>query len=153
MRGRVFDVVAYITKRYGTARAAARDPEEMRDELLDVGFEEDDVERALLWLRNLRNRGASVAVEPGGAVRVPSAEEALRVTPEAWGFLLRLERAGVVDAALREVVLERALSLDLPEIGLEEARVLVGLALLSRPGADESVAKAVLEDRLDLVRH
>ncbi|RMG88579.1 MAG: DUF494 family protein, partial [Candidatus Dadabacteria bacterium] len=110
-------------------------------------------ERALLWLRNLRTRGASVVVEPGAAVRVPSAEEALRVTPEAWGFLLRLERAGVVDAALREVVLERALSLDLPEIGLEEARVLVGLALLSRPGVDEAVVQAVLEDRLDRVRH
>ncbi|WP_025323058.1 DUF494 family protein [Deferrisoma camini] len=155
MRGRLFDVVAYITRRYGTARAAGRDPKEMRDELLDMGFEEDDVERALAWLRRLRERGGAPPAleEQRTAVRVPAAEEALRVSPAAWGLLLRLERAGVVDPALRELVLERALSLDLPEVGPEELRVLVGLVLLSRPGADEALVQAVLEDRVDEVRH
>ncbi len=156
MKGRLFEVVAYITRRFGAERGAGRDPEELRDELLDVGFEEEDVDRALAWLRRLRERGAALPVEaeaPPASVRVPTTEEALRLSPEARGFLLRLERAGILDARLRETVYERATHLDLPCVGLEEVRVLAALALLGQPGVDERVVRCVLEGRLEDVYH
>ena len=154
MKGRLFEVVAYITRRFGAERGAGRDPEELRDELLDVGFEEEDVDRALAWLRRLRERGAAPLVKaPPASVRVPTTEEVLRLSPEARGFLLRLERAGILDARLRETVYERATHLDLPCVGLEEVRVLAALALLAQPGADERLVRCVLEGRLEDIYH
>ena len=154
MKGRLFDVVAYITRRYGTGRVAGEPPEDLREELLDVGFEEDDVERALGWLRRLREHGwAPLEEEPGESVRVPTPEEALRLTAEARGFLLRMERSGILDPALRESVYERALGLDVSEVGLEEVRVLTALVLMSRPGTDERLLGYLLEGRVERYYH
>lgn len=156
MKGRVFDVVAYITRNYGLFGCSAEDPSDLRDELLQAGFEEDDVERALTWLRRLRSTrphpGAPMRA-PSQAVRLPTPEEAVKLTAGARGFLLRLERSGILDPAAREAVYERALTLDLAEVGLEEMRVLAALVLEASPSADDHVVASVLENSLDGLYH
>lgn len=151
MKGRVFDVVAYITRTYGVDGGTAEDRRDLRDDLLDAGFEEDDVERALAWLRRLRGGpvpGGQWTEAPATALRVATVEELQKVSAAARGFLLRLERAGILSAAMREAVLERALSLEVPEVGLEEARVLVALVLKASPAADDQLVTCVLEGDL-----
>ncbi len=152
MKRRVFDVVAYITRRYGIDRSALVDPGGFRDELIDVGFEEDDVERALAWLDRLRRDGTGAGpwlVDPPRSVRVPTAEEAQKLSAEARGFVHRLEEAGVLGDAAREAVYERALSLDLSEVGIDEMRVLVALVLSAAPVADDALVARVLVGDLE----
>jgi Smg protein len=132
MKGRMFDVVDYIARRYGAVREAFQDMGSLRDELFDVGFQEEEVERALAWLQRLqaaRVPASGEAARTREVTRVASAEEERKLTAAARNYLLRLERAGVLDAALREAVYERATGLDVPEVGLREARVLVALLL------------------------
>ena len=156
MNRRIFDVVAYLTSRYGTERSTRVDPNEFRDELFDVGFEEDDVERALAWLRCLR-RGGTVAnpgvSEPSPTLRVPTADEARKLTAGARGFVLRMEKAGILDAAAREAVYERAVSLDVNEVGSDEIRVLVALVLASMPVVDGALVAGVLTGDLEGAYH
>lgn len=131
MKGRMFDVVDYISRRYGAVREAFQDLGALRDELFDVGFQEEEVERALTWLQRLQLARVLSPWEAGPreTTRVASAEEARKLTAPARSYLLRLERAGVLDDALREAVYERASGLDVAEVGLREMRVLVALLL------------------------
>ncbi|MBI5017054.1 MAG: DUF494 family protein [Deltaproteobacteria bacterium] len=132
MKGTMFDVVDYIARRYGAVREAFQDLGSLRDELFDVGFQEEEVERALAWLQRLRAAGAPASPweEPRrDATRVPSVAETHKITAAARGYVLRLERAGVLDAALREAVYERAAGLEVPAVGLREVRVLVAVLL------------------------
>lgn len=132
MKGRMFDVVDYIARRYGAVREAFQDLGALRDELFDVGFHEEEVERALTWLQRLQSARAPApwkAACDREATRVASVEEERKLTAAARNYLLRLERAGVLDAVLREAIYERASGLDVPEVGVREVRVLVALLL------------------------
>lgn len=155
MKGRMFEVVTYIAHRRGRSGSAVEDPRELWDELLDAGFEEDDVERALAWLERLRRTGTpSLPVRPSGAaLRQPTADEARKLSSAARGLLLRLEAGGIIDEAMREAVYERALTLDEPELGAEEIRVLVAVLLRAAPGADERVSALVLAGDLERIYH
>ncbi|NTU60220.1 MAG: DUF494 domain-containing protein [Deltaproteobacteria bacterium] len=156
MRGRVFDAVAFITRRYGTAETALENQASLRDELADAGYGEDEIERAISWLRRLRAAGTAgwaPMTLPAESFRAPSPEEAQKLTAEARGLLFRLEQAGVLDQALREAVYERALSLDVGEVGLPEVRVLVSLLLQASGRGLEGVAAGVLDDDLDQRYH
>ncbi|GAB4263404.1 MAG: hypothetical protein Kow0092_14310 [Deferrisomatales bacterium] len=156
MNGKVFEVVAYITRRYGADGSSLEDARDLRDELLDAGFEEDHVERALAWLRRLREAGVAPGgwmAPPSAAMRLPNDDEALRIAPEARGYLLRLERSGILDAAMREAVYERAVTLDVPEVGLDEVRVLVALLLKASFAADDRLVEGILEDDLGRLYH
>lgn len=156
MKGRVFDAVAYLTRQHGPSKIVGEDPGALREELLDAGYEEDDVERALAWLRGLAQgwvplRG--VMAPPPRSLRLATAEEAHKLTAEARGVLLRLERAGILNPETREAVYHRALALDVPELGEEEVRVLAALLLRSRPGADQVLADHILEGDLEAFYH
>jgi Smg protein len=156
MKGRVFEVVAYITQRCHESGSRVSDPVELRDELLDAGYHEDDVERALGWLARLRRDGAWCGewlTAPSGAHRVPDQAEQLKLSSSARGFLLRLESMGILEPAMREAVYERALTLDVPVLGTDEVRLLVALLFESRPGGDRRVVSAILENNLDLLVH
>ncbi len=156
MKGRIFDVVAYITQRCHEQGSRVFDPVELRDELLDAGYHEDEVERALGWLARLRRNGVwsgGWLVAPSGAQRVPDAAELLKLSAEARGFLLRLESMGLLEPVMREAVYERALTLDVPVLGVDEVRLLVALLFESRPGGDRRVVSAILEDELELLVH
>lgn len=156
MKGRMFEVVAYLARRYGPDGSSAGDPQEVREELVSAGFEEDDVERALAWLDRLRRAGISPVAggyEPGRVARLPSPEEEHKLTAGARGFLLRLERAGILDHALREAVYERAVKLDEPQLGVQEIRVLTALVLEATPGSDPALVAAVLSGDLTPLYH
>jgi len=64
---------------------------------------------------------------------------ALPISPGAFGLLLRLEHAGVIDAAAREEILDRALALCEEEIGEEEIRE-ISRHVLEAAGRDGSAA-------------
>jgi Smg protein len=156
MKGRIFDVVAYITQRCHEQGDRVTDPVELRDELLDAGYEEDEVERALVWLDRLGRDGiwsGEWLAAPSAAQRVPDEQEARKISAAARGYLLRLERMGILEPAMREAVYERALALDVPVLEVEEVRLLVALLFESRPATDRRLVAAILEDELELLAH
>ena len=156
MKGRIFDVVAFITQRCHEQGDRVPDPGELRDELLDAGYEEDEVERALGWLERLRRDGVWSGEwwgVPSSSHRVPDEKESLKLSAEARGYLMRLEHMGILEPEMREAVYARALAVDVPVLGVEEVRLLVALLFESRPATERRVVAAILEDDLDLLTH
>ena len=142
-----------ITGRLLAERQLRQDPAPLVEELVAEGYEPDEVSLALAWIERffagLRWDGAPAA-EAGQiastGLRARSAEELVCVSPGAFGLLLRLERAGVIDAAAREEILDRALALCEEEIGEEEIRE-ISRHVLEAAGRDGSAADDPEADR------
>jgi uncharacterized protein Smg (DUF494 family) len=152
----MFEVMAYMFRRYGLAAGSPERATELFDELLDAGFSAPDVERALTWMRSLasaRRPARGVMSPPSTSLRVATCEEMLKFTPAARGLLLRLEKGGILDDTFRELVYERALTLDVPEIDVEELCMLVAMLLEAGRLGTGSVRACLLQGEIDRIHH
>ncbi len=61
-------------------------------------------------------------------------------TSRRAGFLLYLEQQGVLGADQRELVLDRALALDLENVGLDDLKWVVLMVLFNQPGSEAAYA-------------
>ncbi len=140
-----------LTGRLLADRALRADPAPLVEELAAEGFDPADVTLALAWVERFFAGPTGEAAEGDEPIvstgcRTRSTEELLCVTPGAFGYLLRLERAGVIDPAAREEILDRALAGCRDEVGEEEMREISRLVLEGR-GRDGSAADAPDDSR------
>ena len=150
--GSVLDILIYVFDRYmltDTPDVPERD--ELAYDLERAGFAEDCVERALDWLADLAGERDRPAIEGAGAraMRIFTDSERARLPTECQGYLLSLERAGILSPQQREIVIERLLALDNPatlsdELDVAQIKWVVLMVLSSQPG--EELACSRMED-------
>jgi Smg protein len=143
MTGSVLDILIYVFDRYMLADAPeVPERERLARDLERAGFTPAKVERALDWLTDLafgHDRPplpTTTAGTPAAGVRVFSDSELARLSTECRGFLLTLERLGVLTPAQREIVIERMLALDADEPDTEQLKWVVLMVLSSQPGQE-----------------
>lgn len=142
----VLDILIYVFDRY-MLEEAPEVPE--RDDLVRdlerAGFAHANVERALDWLADLAcERGRPLIDVTGGggpAVRVFSDGELARLSTECRGFLMTLERMGILSPQQREIVVDRMLALDADELDTEQLKWVVLMVLSSQPGQEQAFAR------------
>jgi Smg protein len=150
MTGSVLDILIYVFDRYMLEEAPeVPQREDLARDLAYVGFTHDNVERALDWLVDLATVRERALVDPeidrgGPAVRIFAEGELTRLSTECRGFLLTLERLGVLQPLQREIVIDRMLALDADELDTEQLKWVVLMVLSSQPGQDLAFQK--LED-------
>jgi Smg protein len=144
--GSVLEILIYVFDRYmldETPEVPQR--EHLARDLQHAGFAPAKVERALDWLTDLafgheRVTGTAADTRTGG-VRVFTDGEFARLSTECRGLLLRLERARVLTAQQREIVIERMLALDADEPDTEQLKWVVLMVLSSQPGHELAVER------------
>ena len=149
MKENVIDVLLYLFENYidnddaGQPYKAA-----LETELEQVGFPELEIDKALEWLENMtviaEESSDAKPVSAGLAMRFYAKEELELINTSCRGYLLFLEQVGVLDAATREIVIERVLALDTDEIDLEQLKWVVLMVLFYQPGRE--VAYSWMED-------
>ena len=144
----MFDILVYLFENYVHADACP-EPAQLARKLTAAGFEEDEIADALEWLSGLRQ--LSDADRPPhcarpGSLRVYGEDELRRLGVECRGFLLFLENAGILDAACREMIVERALALGETEIELENLKVIVLMVLWQQ---DRPINGLILDELLN----
>jgi Smg protein len=136
----MLDVLLYLFEHYvDEARNAPRDEAVLKSMLEDAGFRQADIHKAFAWLEDLmrqRDGGTSTGGATGGSFRIFSREECLRLNRDCRGYLLALERGGLVDAAAREQIIDRALALELEELDLERFKLIIMIVLANQPGEE-----------------
>ncbi|MBV8974322.1 MAG: DUF494 domain-containing protein [Sinobacteraceae bacterium] len=144
--GSVLDILIYLFDRYmllDTPAVPRR--EHVARDLERAGFARAKVERALDWLTELAfhedRPGPAQAAAAAQGVRVFSDGELMRLSTECRGLLLTLERAQVLTAAQRELVIERMLALDADEPDTEQLKWVVLMVLSSAPGCELAVER------------
>lgn len=149
MKENVIDVLLYLFENYiDNDDAGQPDKATLETELEQVGFPELEIDKALVWLENMTvitdESADALPVAPDSTMRFYADEELELLNTTCRGYLLFLEQVGVLDAATREIVIERVLALDTDEIDLEQLKWVVLMVLFYQPGRE--VAYAWMED-------
>lgn len=147
MKEGVFDVLMYLFETYIDAD---EDPEpdqnELRGELVKAGFGDTEIDRALDWLDGLAEshdeRILSPQTEHG--TRVYNELELERLDTQCRGFIAYLEQIGILSPPQRELLVDRLLALETPDIDVEQIKWVVLMVLFSQPG--QELAYARMED-------
>jgi len=140
----MFQVLVFVYENYWRGDACPELPQ-LHRKLSVAGFDEDEIQQALVWLEglNVTVRGtqpspAANAVQP--AAPVAAAEHSLRVFTvaeqdhlgaECLGYVRFLESAGVLSPTLREIVLDRGMAAPGQPVSLDDLKIIILLVYWS----------------------
>jgi Smg protein len=135
----MFEVLVYVYENYWRGDAC---PElnQLERKLSAVGFDAEEIEEALVWLNGLNlaaqstqlsldfaETGPDTAMPHQSAVsmRVYSVAEQDHLGSECLGFVSFLESSGVLPAAMREIVMDRAMAAPGDPMSLDDLKIIV----------------------------
>ncbi|HET7370831.1 MAG TPA: DUF494 domain-containing protein [Gammaproteobacteria bacterium] len=152
MRENVLDVLLYLFENYLDDDAeTCADRDVLTVELEAAGFPRTEVGKAFDWLESLAVDEDKIPALTGtGAVRIFNDEEMARLDVRCRGFLRHLENVGILDAAQREVVIDRILALETDTVDLDDVKWVILMVLFNQPGQETALARMedlVFEDR------
>lgn len=143
MKENVFDVLIYLFERFMEGDADEQpNSDEVRVDLMEAGFPQAEITKALDWLDTLTKHQPIQTVSTP-AFRVFCAEEMARLDAEGRGLLMFLEQCGILTPASRELVIDRVMAIDEQHLSLENLKWMVLMVLFSQP--DEELAFARME--------
>jgi len=153
MKEDVLDVLMYLFENYMDDDSNLEaDPEILKGQLLEAGFLNTEINKAFTWLEDLATLQESVgdrAVNGKPSIRVFSQTEEKRLDLESRGFLIFLEQMGILNSASRELVIDRIMALESPDIDLDQVKWVVLMVLFNQPGLEEAftwMEDVVMED-------
>ena len=122
------------------------DQNELRNELSRAGFGDTEIDRALDWLDGLTDDHHRFVHNPQTAhgTRIFSDLESQRLDTGCRGFITYLEQIGILSPPQREILVDRLLALETPDIDVEQVKWVVLMVLFSQPG--QELAYARMED-------
>ena len=149
MNHSVLDVLMYLFETFSEQEHdEATDHSVLRQELLQAGFGEPEVDRALTWLDDLnRDPGHPFPSSPADrSVRVFNSLELSRLDTECRGYLMYLEHIGILSALHREIVIDRLMALGAGEIDVDQVKWVTLMVLFSQAEPEQENAFARMED-------
>ncbi|MCB1561905.1 MAG: DUF494 domain-containing protein [Xanthomonadales bacterium] len=143
MKENILDVLLYLFEHYFyDDPEAVSDRDSLQSGLIEAGFSPAETGKAFDWLDALAQQRPSTL--PGlpvhGAVRVYADEELHRLDAESRGFLMYLEQTGILGAAQRELVVDRAMALNQADLDVDDLKWVVLMVLFNQPGSEAACA-------------
>ena len=143
MKENVLEVLIYLFENYMVEGSIAlqSDQSTLTDELVEAGFGQGEINQAFLWLDGLLTLSDQRAKSSyvGKGIRCYRLEERARISVEAQSLLLRLERAGVLDASSRELVIDRIMALGIASVDIEYIKWIVMMVLCNQNEYNEMI--------------
>lgn len=133
----MFDVLVYLYETYYRPDACP-DSVALAKKLSAVGFEQDEISKALGWLTDLAEANTELSGQYpqqtafSFGVRIYVQQEYDVLGTAAIGFIQFLESAKVVNPIQREIVIERALAVRESQLSLDKLKVIVLMVLWSQ---------------------
>ncbi|HJV49989.1 MAG TPA: DUF494 domain-containing protein [Noviherbaspirillum sp.] len=133
----MFDVLVYLYETYYRPEACP-DSEALVKKLSAVGFEEEEISKALGWLTDLAESTNEYSdrfppqTSFSSGIRIYARQEFDMLGTDGVGFLQFLESAKVISPIQREIVIERALAINDTQVSLDKLKVIVLLVLWSQ---------------------
>ncbi len=146
----MFEILMFLFENYMDAGVSLKsDNDAVVTELQRVGFDRDEIDRALDWLDGLDR--FQQEVHSGPKITSQSIRHFLPFEREQFGmegldFLIHLERLGIVDSATREIVIDRVVALDTREVDLGRIKWVILMVLFNQP--DKKAALSLLQDMI-----
>lgn len=140
----MFEVLMYLFESYIHNDVETMvEQDALADELSEAGFQKQEILKALAWLERLADlqeaeEAPTWAKSEPGSFRIYTQEEMYKIDAQGRGFLLFLEQIQVLNAETREIVIERLMELDPPEIELEDLKWVAMMVLFNVPGGESA---------------
>ena len=159
--GSVLKVLIYVYDHYMLADPAdVPERHRMLQDLQQRGFSVSEVVHAMEWLSALVGEQRATPVPANGeangaGLRVFADGELSRLSPDCRAFLMLLDRQHVLTPRQRELVIDRALALDVDEVDVEQLKWVVLLVLSSQPGQELAFARfeSLMSASAGTIRH
>lgn len=153
----MFDILVYLFENYYTPESCP-DADVLAHKLAAAGFEHEDINDALGWLYGLAQtteQCVQLAQTPQTAsLRAYTDDEYRRLGTAAIGFITFLESSGVLPAALREILIDRALAVNESPITLEKIKIIALMVLWSQEAeVDHLILEELLTDDRQRLSH
>lgn len=138
----MFDVLVFVYENYWRGDACP-ELQQLGRRLSAHGFEADEIHDALVWLDGLNFAAQSIKLSPDPAdtppeapacppqhqsthsLRVYSVAEQDHLGAQCLGFISFLESSGVLPAAMREIVIDRAMAAAGNPMSLDALKIIV----------------------------
>jgi len=161
MKENVLEVLLYLFDNYlAEGGDYVTSQEALTAELNQAGFTQTDITNAFSWLEELSSIcEQQVENNSGGhkgSMRYLLPAERNRLGREAYGLMLTLENAGILDPLSREMVLERVMALEVEELDLDQFKWVVLMVLCNRQqpvNEDISWTEAWVQDGISAHLH
>ncbi|NVJ59231.1 MAG: DUF494 domain-containing protein [Gammaproteobacteria bacterium] len=147
MKTDVLDVLMYIFERFQDQDfVVVEEAGKLSSELTEVGFSDGEIDSALDWidglvdLRDSASREEQDTTKATFSNRIFTDKERVVLSIQAQGFLYHLQNLGVLDAATREVVIERIMALDIEGVDLEQVKWVTMMVMFNLPGQESACA-------------
>jgi Smg protein len=144
MKENVLDVLMYLFETYIDAEVEPEpDQKVLRDELARAGFADLEIDRALDWLDGLTDHRKILphGTQTAHGTRIYNDVEQSRLEVGCRGFITYLEQIGILSPLQREILIDRLLALDTPDIDVEQVKWVVLMVLFSQPGQEQAYAR------------
>ncbi|CAG0986487.1 hypothetical protein MTYP_02043 [Methylophilaceae bacterium] len=133
----MFEVLVYMFENYFEANIRP-DHHTLADELFAAGFDQEDINGAFDWFTTLEEMTDQTTTAVNShSMRVYGETEIKKISSESLSFIMFLEQAKVLDSAQRELVIDRTMALPQPEVGIDETRWIVLMALWNQGKAND----------------
>ncbi len=131
----MFDILLYLYDNY-LVTDRTPDNELLSSKLSAVGFDSEDIDRALNWLEAMDRLSDTEPYPASQATRCYTPYEQQRLAVEGIDFLFFLEASSLLPAHAREWVIDRALALEDAEVSADKIKWISLLAInrLHGPG-------------------
>ncbi|HSW20685.1 MAG TPA: DUF494 domain-containing protein [Ramlibacter sp.] len=137
----MFEVLVFVYENYWRGDACP-ELQQLGRKLSAHGFEPEEIHEALVWLDGLTIAAQNTCVLPEApaqpasehcspnrqsstSLRVYSIAEQDHLGAECLGFISFLESAGVLPAAMREIVMDRAMAAPGGPVSIDELKIIV----------------------------
>ena len=140
----MFEVIMFLFESYMQVDQTLEiDAQEVTDELLEEGFQKNDIAKALSWLDNLaslheQDPQSKTQLAQQTSHRVYSPSEQHRLVSNCQGYISYLEHAGILNTHTREIVIDCAMSLDIDELQLHDLKWLILMILFNDPSSNDA---------------
>jgi Smg protein len=155
----MFEVLAFVYENY-FAGETCPETTHLERKLSAVGFESEEIDEALHWLKGLDTAAKAQRPEPWVhnpspiSMRIHPVYEQNHLGLQAIGFIRFLELAGVLPAHMREVIIDRAMAAPGGPMALDDLKIIV-LMVYSSFGQEPNalVLDELCSNAMDRVAH
>lgn len=127
----MFEVLVFMFENYFSHHTAP-DNTVLEQELSAAGFEQKDILGAFDWFQEMTSQLSGQQSEYNLdklSTRIFSQQELDRLDTESISFITFMQQANVINDMERELILDRAMALQLAEVTIEETRWITMMAL------------------------
>lgn len=129
LQDKILNILGHLSEQIQHNKDLVYDAQEIWEALSRKGFSDDEIEGALEHIEATSLEGPG----PFWSEHIPiyrtyCAEEVVKVTSRARGFLWQLKSSGVIDHAMEDEILQKALNLE-DRAGLKEIKTVAALTI------------------------